>query len=97
MTNAIKNARTQEEVVAAINHAADMEQPLGVPYFGGFDTRSSEEMAGEYAFTAASEGDYGTGTEELESHLEFITEAGATFNLEAALAEAVRLRGETKA
>lgn len=85
MTNAITEAHSIEQVVKIINessagHASE--------YFGGSDTREAEVMAGQYAWEAAEESGY-TDDSSIESHLDILAEAGAEFNFDAALENAI--------
>lgn len=86
--NAISLANSVEEVVNAINKAHNGES---TQYFGGWDTRSAEEMAGEYAWNAADENDH-IDDDSLEGQLEFIQDAGAIFDYPRALEWAIVYR-----
>lgn len=85
MTNAITNAASLEQVVEIINANEGSE------YFGGTDLRSAEQMAGQYAWEAASESGY-TDDQSIEGQLEILADAGAMFDFNEALKEAVALK-----
>lgn len=51
------------------------------------------QLAGQYAFEAARDAGYGTDEETMEAHLEFLREAGATFDAAAAIEAAKAFAG----
>jgi len=81
MSKAIELACSLEEVVEIINSDE-------YPYFGGTDLRDAEEQAGEYAFSAAENTDDLT-IESLEGQLDYLAEAGAKFDFNKALENAI--------
>lgn len=86
--NAITEAKSIDEVVEIINDSAAGKS---AEYFGGSDTRSAEQMAGQWAFDAAEEAGY-TEDQDIDAQLDFLSGAGANFDHAAALREAVALR-----
>ena len=87
--DAITEATSLEQVVSAINQAADGH---GVDYFGGTDMRSAEKMAGQYALDAVTSSDYPEVNEEnIAGHLEILEQAGAHFDPSGAVALALKM------
>jgi hypothetical protein len=52
---------------------------------------SSEQLAGQYAFNAASNGDYPVDAGSIAGQLEFLSDAGAVFNASAAIAHGLAI------
>lgn len=78
LSNAIANATSLEQVVDYVNEGT-CEGMEGIEF-------SSEMLAGQYAWQAAKEADDGEITElHIEGQLEFLSEAGAVFNEQAAI------------
>lgn len=78
LSNAIANATSLEQVVDYVNEGT-CEGMEGIEF-------SSEMLAGQYAWQAAKEADDGEITEQhIEGQLEFLSEAGAVFNEQAAI------------
>jgi hypothetical protein len=68
---------TLEQLVEVIN-----SDPSG---YGG----DAEQIAGEYAYTAADESGYTVDEDAIRAHLEYLTAAGANFNEDEALKRAL--------
>lgn len=85
MINAITEAGSLEQVVEIIN-----KSKLGhsTEYYGGSDSRDAEEMAGQYAWEAAKECDC-TSDDNIEAQLDYLREAGANFDFNGALKNAI--------
>ena len=79
ISNSIKNATSQEEVVNIINGAADghVEGMEGIEF-------TPARLAGQYAHSAAKDQGY-MGEAEIEAHLEILAEKGAEFDFSTAL------------
>jgi len=85
--NAIVEAHSIQQAVEVINLAAKQS----VPYFGGTDCRTPDEMAGEYALEAAEETGY-TDDASIEAHLELLIAHGARFDVLKAMESAIARR-----
>ena len=85
MSNAITEAKSIEQVIDIINASAEGH------YFGGSDTRAAEVMAGQYAWESAKEADY-TDDASISAQLDYLAEAGAEFDFDAALENAISRR-----
>lgn len=93
---AIQNTHSAEEIVNIVNAASRGET---VYYFGGADSHSGDELAGQYAYSCAEEAGHGVEVEDFEVHLSTLREWGAEFDWTKALEEAVRVskgRANTK-
>jgi len=82
MSILLEDATTAEDVVQIINSGDVCEGIEGIEF-------TAEQLAGEYAFNAAKQSDYGAEECKLEAHLEFIRDLGADFDLESALDHAM--------
>lgn len=82
MIGSIEQASSLREVVAIINKSHD----VSIPYFGGTDLRSPEQLAA--AYTADEE------SFAIAACLEILEEAGAKFNRPEAYRIACEARGE---
>ena len=85
ISNSIKNAKNQEEVVEIINGAADghVEGMEGIEF-------TPEMLAGQYAHAAAAQHGY-MGEAEIEAHLDILGDAGANFDYFAAAAHGMAI------
>lgn len=83
--NAISEAKTIDEVVSIINRCKHDQIS---EYFGGTDTRDAEAMAGQYAYSAALESGF-VSDSAIEAHLDLLSEAGAVFEFQTALKNAL--------
>lgn len=88
MSNAITQSQSIDQVASAINAASG---PFGVEYYGGYDMRSPEQMAAEYAYQAAEQAGYGIDADTIDAHLEYLVAAGAIFNRHQAINCAIQL------
>jgi hypothetical protein len=80
---ALLNANSLYAVVDLVN-AGTCEGIEGVEF-------SSEQLAGQYAFSAANAGDYTVNADALAGQLEFLSDAGAVFNTSAAIAHGLAI------
>ncbi|MEE8132136.1 MAG: hypothetical protein V3T40_01005 [Nitrososphaerales archaeon] len=74
--NALENCISIDQVVSLINDDAATDA-------------TSEMVASAYAINAAEEEGYGSSDENLEAHLDVLTEAGADFDYSDAMKQAV--------
>lgn len=88
MSNAITEAQSFDQVVDIMNES---NQGNSSSYYGGSDTRSVEDMAGQYAWEAAEESGY-IDVENISAHLNFLAEAGVEFDFNVALQNAFSRR-----
>jgi hypothetical protein len=80
----------------AMNHATNLDAVVDMVNAGTFEGMegmefSSEQLAGQYAFNAASTGDYPVDADAIAGQLEFLSDAGAVFNPSAALAHGLAI------
>lgn len=78
----LQEAHSMDQVVAAINSNEYQE------YFGGVSSYTSEQLAAYYALDCC---EYGGDSDEIEAHLDIISDFGATFDATEALAVAQTL------
>jgi len=69
-------------------HINTLNRCESVRYFGGVDSNSGDELAGQYAYQKAQ--DCESIADSLVSHFDALREAGANFDTAAAMAEAQR-------
>jgi len=79
----LSNAHTLGYVVELVNEGT-FEGMEGLEF-------TSEMLAGQYAWNAASASDYPVDAESIEGHLEFLASEGAKFNQAKAAAHALAL------
>lgn len=89
LSPAITNAQTITQVVEIVNAANRGET---IEYFGGVEFRDGDQLAGHYAYDAATNAGDGFEEADLEAHLECLSDAGAIFSFSEALAEAIWLK-----
>lgn len=88
ISNALQNAHSIDQVVELIN-SGSCEGMEGIEF-------SSEQLAGQYAWSCAKEAGYGVGKTEIEAQLELISEHGAKFDLNQALDLALKFGNPEK-
>jgi hypothetical protein len=80
----------------AMRHATRLHAVVDIVNEGTFEGMegmkfSSEQLAGQYAFSAANAGDYTVDADALAGQLEFLSDAGAVFNTSAAIAHGLAI------
>ena len=83
ISNALQNAHSIDQVVELIN-SGSCEGMEGIEF-------SSEQLAGQYAWSCAKEAGYGVEENDLEAQLEIIAEQGAEFDSKKALEHALQI------
>lgn len=84
LSNAIANASSLEQVVEYVNEGT-CEGMEGIEF-------TSAMLAGQYAYSAAAEcTDDGVTERDLEGQLEFLSEAGAIFDEQAAIEHGMKI------
>ncbi|MDN3525618.1 hypothetical protein QWY79_10115 [Halomonas sabkhae] len=84
LSNAIANATSLEQVVEHVNEGT-CEGMEGIEF-------TSDMLAGQYAWQAAKEADDGEITEyHIEGQLEYLSEAGAIFDEQAAIEHGMKI------
>jgi hypothetical protein len=80
----------------AMDHATNLDDVIKMVNDGTCEGMegmefSSEQLAGQYAFNAASTGDYPVNADAIAGQLEFLSDAGAVFNASAAIAHGLAI------
>lgn len=88
MANAITEAHSLYQVVELINMSADEES---APYYGWYDNREPEVIAGQYALDAAIDAEE-TDDDTIQANLDMLVNLGARFDSDKAFVVASDLR-----
>lgn len=86
---AVANAQTLESVVSLVNEGT-CEGMEGMEF-------TAAQLAGQYAQSAAKDSGYPVTADAVEAHLEFLLDAGASFNVADAVAHAMTIQAATEA
>lgn len=86
---AVAHAQTLESVVSLVNEGT-CEGLEGMEF-------TPAQLAGQYAQSAAKDSGYPATSDSVEAHLEFLSDAGASFNFADAVAHAMAIQAATEA
>lgn len=86
---AVQNAKTLNDVVEFVNEGT-CEGMEGMEF-------TSEQLAGQYAQSAAQESGYPVTADAVEAHLDFLSDAGAVFDTSGAVAHAMVIQAAIQA
>ena len=71
----------ESKISAVLQNCQSIEDVVSLINKGGTSDYDANQIAGQYAFTAAKEAGFGYEIENAEAHLSVLSEAGANFDL----------------